>query len=258
MKVDYSYAKHWDAFYNRDDQHIEGRLVAKEWHCCFENLHSFIPYLDKLVQQSPSTSVLDIGCGSSNLSQEMARAYPQLTPLYLIDIAPDLIQQRAEDARQAKLDGNGPTYDLHYLTADCRDMKDQFTDGQFGLVLDKGTLDALHSIEERRAMFREIVRVLRSDGLFLSIAFSDPSRLKFLDAESKSHSIQCHHYIIAKGDPLVGFGAKFLSVLSRKAFTENDYKPDELTVRLIKRLETTGSLYDDQVNGLDDLGEFFC
>jgi hypothetical protein len=57
---------------------------------------------------------------------------------------------------------------------------------------------------------------------------------------------------------LVGFDAKFLSVISREGFAENDYKPDELTTRLMNRLATTGSFYDDQVGGLEDFGQFFC
>jgi hypothetical protein len=47
----------------------------------------------------------------------MARAYPQLRPLCLIDIAPELIQQRQEEAQARK---EGVEERESFMVADCR------------------------------------------------------------------------------------------------------------------------------------------
>jgi ubiquinone/menaquinone biosynthesis C-methylase UbiE len=77
-------------------------------------------------------------------------------------------------------------------------MRGTFEDKKFGLVLDKGTLDALHTIEERRQMLEECQRILKPNGLLVSIAFSDPKRLLFLDQEAKRLHLKVHTHLVRK------------------------------------------------------------
>jgi EEF1A lysine methyltransferase 4 len=54
---------------------------------------------------------------------------------------------------------------MSFMTADVRDMRDQFDDHAFDVVLDKGTLDSLLCAEDDTGnaggMLREVRRVLR-------------------------------------------------------------------------------------------------
>lgn len=114
-----------------------------------------------------------------------------------MDISPDLINQLKQ--------GDGTT---QYILGDCRfvttsksltssrNMRNIFEDHTFGIVIDKGTIDALHSADERRLMLKECFRILKPNGLLISIAFSDPSRLKFLAEECQNLSFLVHTYLV--------------------------------------------------------------
>lgn len=74
---------------------------------------------------------------------------------------------------------------LQWATMDFRDMKD-VNGNTFDLVLDKGSLDALWSdggsqwdpsetvLSDIGASLKEVLRVLRADGRFISITFGQP------------------------------------------------------------------------------------
>lgn len=74
---------------------------------------------------------------------------------------------------------------LQWATMDFRDMN-SLKDGSFDVVLDKGSLDALWSdggsqwdpsetvLADINASLKEILRVLRSGGRFISITFGQP------------------------------------------------------------------------------------
>jgi hypothetical protein len=56
---------------------------------------------------------------------------------------------------------------------------------------------------------------------------------------------------------MLGNDAKFLSILSENGFDSNDYQPNELTLKVMERIKRTGSLYDDNITGIEDLNDFF-
>eukprot|EP01126_Amoeba_proteus_P061172 TRINITY_DN817_c0_g1_i17.p1 TRINITY_DN817_c0_g1~~TRINITY_DN817_c0_g1_i17.p1 ORF type:complete len:195 (+),score=51.69 TRINITY_DN817_c0_g1_i17:324-908(+) len=181
------------------------------------------------------------------MAMQLAKCY-NFKKLCLLDISPDLI---SELKRKQK----GDEKKVEFVLGDCRDMTQIFPNpGTFGLIIDKGTLDALHTIHERQKMMNECIRILNSKGIFISVAFSDPGRLNFLKSEAQRLELENHTYLIAKGDPKHGHGAKFLTILFKKGNTTFDstscsvpYNPDPLTKQILDRIKLTGSLYEEEV-----------
>lgn len=105
-----------------------------------------------------------VGCGNSKLSQDLYDVgCHQITN---IDISPLVIQQMN--------DANKTRPKMTYVHMDATQMR--FSDDQFSVVLDKGTLDALYTddTDETRAIVTkylcEISRVLRTGGRYVCIS----------------------------------------------------------------------------------------
>ncbi len=128
------------AFYNKqtqDDSHLEAIL-------------HFLPV-------QPEMKILDLGTGTGYLAFELARAYPQVEITGL-----DIVEKALESNRKrAKTEG---LVNLHFVSYAGVELP--FKDSSFDLVVTRYALHHFPVIEET---FREISRVLKSDGkLFLS------------------------------------------------------------------------------------------
>lgn len=108
--------------------------------------------------------ILMVGCGNSKLSQDLYDVgCHQITN---IDISPLVIQQMN--------DANTARPHMTYVHMDATQMR--FSDAQFSVVLDKGTLDALctDDTDDTRQLVRrymaEISRVLRTGGRYVCVS----------------------------------------------------------------------------------------
>jgi ubiquinone/menaquinone biosynthesis C-methylase UbiE len=114
-----------------------------------------LPALIVLLRLPRGGRILEIGCGRGIALPVLAR---MLGPSHLtgIDIDPMLLQRAAERAQQ-----RGVKVELQH--ADVRELP--FANGAFDMVIDFGTC---HHISDPGRALREIARVLRHGGLFVS------------------------------------------------------------------------------------------
>merc|ERR1712146_820179 len=80
---------------------------------------------------NPNSNVLNLGCGNSEVARYMFedKAYKNLVS---VDVSETLIAKMKEKYSA-----------MEFHAVDAQDMKQLFKDGQFDVVLDKGTLDAV-------------------------------------------------------------------------------------------------------------------
>jgi len=119
-----------------------------------------------------SAPILEVGCGSSPLSQCMyADGWTNITAC---DISKEAI--RAAIQRWPYAQG-GPKY----VVADARSLTKSFGESQFSIVIDKGTVDAIACSEawdyELELVARQLASVLKAGGTWLCISLTPPSVL---------------------------------------------------------------------------------
>ncbi|CAL1353377.1 unnamed protein product [Linum trigynum] len=124
----------------------------------------------------PNSSVLELGCGNSQLSDEMYR--DGIKDLTCTDLSPVAV-----DRMQRRLLSKGYK-EIKVMQADMLDLP--FGDESFEVVIEKGTMDVLfvnsgdpwnpkpESVNKVRTMLEGVHRVLKPDGIFISIAFGQP------------------------------------------------------------------------------------
>eukprot|EP00192_Tetraselmis_astigmatica_P019907 CAMPEP_0117695978 /NCGR_PEP_ID=MMETSP0804-20121206/28434_1 /TAXON_ID=1074897 /ORGANISM="Tetraselmis astigmatica, Strain CCMP880" /LENGTH=218 /DNA_ID=CAMNT_0005510099 /DNA_START=185 /DNA_END=837 /DNA_ORIENTATION=- len=202
------YSRHWNGVYvNRPDQ------LTREWHCDLDAVRDAIqPYVQQaLTGAKPSDA--EEPRGASPCDSMRAR--------YAAD----------------------PT--VQCCVADCRVLP--VGDYACELLLDKGTLDALHGDVDKMKMMQECKRVLSPGGVMLSISFGAVARLGFLKTACTHLGLQHRNYIIGEGDPLSGHQVWLLTAIAHKFVgIAGEYSPDALTSTVLARVERTGSMYDDE------------
>ena len=154
---DYGSAQYWDSRY-RDSRN------PFDWYFGWDKLAEKIGQFVK-----PSDSALVIGCGNAEMSFDMLKeGFPRIVN---IDISPSVIEQMKEKYAGEKR--------LEWMVMDCADLS-AFRDGEFDLVIDKGTFDAIMCGQGSddiidRAM-KENYRVLKNGGHFIIVTFGSPSQ----------------------------------------------------------------------------------
>ncbi|XP_072130360.1 eEF1A lysine and N-terminal methyltransferase isoform X1 [Mobula birostris] len=153
---EFSSAEYWETFFKKRGG------SAFEWygtyvdHCAV--LHKYI---------KPKEKVLVVGCGNSELSEQMYDVgYQNITNIDISEVVIGHMKERNAARRPA----------MAFMKMDMMQM--DFSDSQFQVVLDKGTLDAVMTDESEgtlrnvERMFAEIGRVLQVGGRFLCISLA--------------------------------------------------------------------------------------
>lgn len=153
---------YWDHRYKDEEEY--------EWFCEFQQLQ---PVLVKHIHQDHS--ILNLGCGNGKLSIEMAQH--GFTNIMNVDYSKIVISKLK--------DSYSDWPQLHWQIGDIREMY-QFESKSYDIILEKGTLDVF-LIEEKdpwnvseqvlhdfALSLTQISRLLKDDGKFISITFSQP------------------------------------------------------------------------------------
>lgn len=112
---------------------------------------------------TPESRILMLGCGNSDLSEKMYLAgYENIVNVDISSHVLDLLRARLQQAMPK----------MSWTQMNVNDLT--FADGEFDVVLDKGTLDAIEANKPlTKAASSEVHRVLRPGGQLLSVTFND-------------------------------------------------------------------------------------
>ncbi|XP_023014100.2 eEF1A lysine and N-terminal methyltransferase homolog [Leptinotarsa decemlineata] len=153
-KEEFSQKDYWDTFFRKRG------AKAFEWYGEYPELSE---YLHKYIKKQDE--VLIIGCGNSSLGRDLFDiGYDKITN---IDISPVVIRQMLSQQEKERVN-------LKYIQMDALNMS--FTNDEFTVVLDKGTLDAIAPNDSEatllkvKSYFDEINRVLRIRGRYICIS----------------------------------------------------------------------------------------
>ncbi|XP_045549578.1 endothelin converting enzyme 2a isoform X1 [Salmo salar] len=218
----YKDVDYWDERYKTEK--------SFEW---FGDFSKFQHLLQRHVMKDDA--ILVLGCGNSSMSSDMYDAgYHSITN---IDYSSVCIHTMS-----ARHDATCPGMTWHQM--DARQLS--FTDASYDVVLEKGTLDAM-LVEEKDPwkvssetaclidqVLREISRVLKPGGRFLSVTFAQPHFRKRLYARHdycwsvRTHSygdgFQYFLYVLTKGEELSPEDAG----LERRLLEETQDPPNEV------------------------------
>ncbi|XP_055766792.1 EEF1A lysine methyltransferase 4 [Salvelinus fontinalis] len=218
----YKDVDYWDERYKTEK--------SFEW---FGDFSKFQHLLQRHVMKDDA--ILVLGCGNSSMSSDMYDAgYHSITN---IDYSSVCI-----DTMSARHDATCPGMTWHQM--DARQLS--FTDASYDVVLEKGTLDAM-LVEEKDPwkvssetaclidqVLREISRVLKPGGRFLSVTFAQPHFRKRLYARhdycwsvrtrSYGDGFQYFLYVLTKGEELSPEDA----ALERRLLEEAQDPPNEV------------------------------
>ncbi|CAA6657719.1 unnamed protein product [Spirodela intermedia] len=124
----------------------------------------------------PFHSVLEVGCGSSRLSEALLEdGVSDITSCDISEVAVEMMRKR--------LQGKG-LKGIKVLVADMLSLP--FDDDCFDIVIEKGTMDVLfvdsgdpwnprlETVDKVKAMLEGVHRVLKPNGTFISISFGQP------------------------------------------------------------------------------------
>eukprot|EP00257_Ricinus_communis_P016406 XP_015574573.1 EEF1A lysine methyltransferase 4 isoform X1 [Ricinus communis] len=154
---------------------------------------------------TPNSSVLELGCGNSQLCEEMYK--DGITDITCIDLSAVAVEKM-----QQRLSAKGYN-EIKVLEADMLDLP--FSDKCFDVVIEKGTMvnrqerltsliqDVLFvnsgdpwnprpaTVKQVKAMLDSVHRVLKPDGIFISISFGQPHfRRPIFDAPEYTWSLE--------------------------------------------------------------------
>uniref|UniRef100_A0A0K2TBZ8 Methyltransferase like 13 [Latimeria chalumnae] n=1 Tax=Lepeophtheirus salmonis TaxID=72036 RepID=A0A0K2TBZ8_LEPSM len=157
---------YWESFFKKRGS------KAFEWYGEYTELcgvfHKYI---------KPTDSILVVGCGNSELSGDLVRT-GGFKSVFSIDTSSHAIKAMSDKYAQF-------SEDLKFIEMDATEMK--FPDEHFGVVVDKGTLDALFVDGEDPAvlstitnMINEIDRTLKNNGRYICISLLQPHILKWI------------------------------------------------------------------------------
>ena len=242
------YAAHWGRVYETDES-----ARTREWHCDFADCRAFIaPYCARAARGDGT--VLDVGCGGSSFGDELRSAFG-LERLVLTDIDPGIVRilRERHAARQSRDDGKGAKTTC--LVADCTSMP-AIADDSVDVVVDKGTLDALHGEEDKLKMMRECARVVKKNaGVVVSVSFASAARAEFLRRVADELRMDLKLAVIGDGDPKFGNLVHFVSVLGfhlKRDVPEFSQPDDELTRTVARRVARARSVIEDEPPSADD------
>ncbi|GAB2291234.1 hypothetical protein Dimus_025490 [Dionaea muscipula] len=151
---------YWDERFSREEHY--------EWFKGYSHFRHLI-----LHHINPNSSVLELGCGNSHLSQEMYR--DGITDITCTDLSPVAVH----NMRNTILSKG-----IKVMVADMLDLP--FGTETFDVVIEKGSMDVLfvdsgdpwnprpEAVSKVMSMLQGVHRVLKPEGIFISISFSQP------------------------------------------------------------------------------------
>lgn len=245
------YASHWGRVYETDES-----ARTREWHCDFADCRAFIaPYCARAARGDGT--VLDVGCGGSSFGDELRSAFG-LERLVLTDIDPGIVRILRERHSVAEHPSSGDANEkkrVECLVADCTSMP-AIADDSVDVVVDKGTLDALHGEEDKLKMMRECARVVKKNaGVVVSVSFASAARAEFLRRVADELRMDLKLAVIGDGDPKFGNLVHFVSVLGfhlKRDVPEFSRPDDELTRTVARRVARARSVIEDEPPSADD------
>ena len=244
------YASHWGRVYETDES-----ARTREWHCDFADCRAFIaPYCARAARGDGT--VLDVGCGGSSFGDELRSAFG-LERLVLTDIDPGIVRILRDRHSVAEHPSSGDANEkkrVECLVADCTSMP-AIKDGSVDVVVDKGTLDALHGDEDKRKTIRECARVVKKNGVIVSVSFASAARPVLLRLIAAELAMDLKLRVIGSGDPKFGHLVHFVAVLGydlKRDVPEFSEPDDELTRTVMNRVANARSVIEDEPPSADD------
>ena len=163
---------YWDQRYEfQDKRQMQAGVKLFDWYAPYDKIY---PVLESVIDTTRRHKILLIGIGKSNMVDHMISK--GFNDMVCIDVSSYIITKMK--TKYAKVGG------IEFLCMDVRDMS-YFRDDTFTLVIDKGCMDSVfcctNFMEESTQMFREVQRILKPQGQFLSVSHASPaSRVPYL------------------------------------------------------------------------------
>ena len=159
----YGSVEYWNERYAKDGD-------CFEW---YNQYSSFKDHIAKYVKKEDK--ILVIGCGDSNLSEDMYRdGYTDITSNDYSSVVINKMKDKCAEKTGMKWD----IMDVHHMT---------YPDASFDAVVDKGTLDAIICGDESTCkpdqVLSEVNRVLKKGGVYICVSFGMPEyRMDYFQA----------------------------------------------------------------------------
>jgi len=112
--------------------------------------------------------VMDAGCGSGSLAVDVKKAFPNIS-LYAVDADPKILTIAEKKSRKKN-------QQIHFREAFLQKLP--FPDNYFDVVYSSLVFHHLNSDIKKEAM-KEILRILKKNGLFLLVDFGKPNSKLF-------------------------------------------------------------------------------
>lgn len=174
-----------------DPHYWDERFSNEEHYEWFKDYSHFRHLIQAHIK--PTSSVLELGCGNSQLCEELYKdGVTEITCIDLSAIAVEKMQKRLA------LKGYK---EIKVLEADMLDLP--FSNEVFDVIIEKGTMDVLfvdsgdpwnpqpETVTKVMAMLEGVHRVLKPNGIFISISFGQPHfRRPLFDAPEFTWSVE--------------------------------------------------------------------
>ena len=153
----YGKPEYWDDRYTKDSDQFD-------WYQRYAGLKDILkPHINT------NHAILNIGCGSSRLSEEMHDdGYQNITN---IDISSVVIKQMTEKYKEKYST-------LKFAVMDAKKL--EFPEGSFDVIIDKGTLDSIlcgdNAAQNAELILSEIHKVLAPLGVYICISYGVPEQ----------------------------------------------------------------------------------
>ncbi|KAL5790857.1 hypothetical protein ACOSQ2_005745 [Xanthoceras sorbifolium] len=158
----------------RDPHYWDERFSSEEHYEWLKDYSHFRHLIQAHVK--PGSSVLELGCGNSRLSEELYK--DGITEITCTDLSAVAVEKMRENFSYKGYK------EIKVLEADMLDLP--FSSECFDVVIEKGTMDVLfvdsgdpwnprpETVTKVMAMLEGVHRVLKPDGIFISISFGQP------------------------------------------------------------------------------------
>ncbi|CAE7452634.1 EEF1AKNMT, partial [Symbiodinium sp. CCMP2456] len=172
--------EYWDDFY--DD-----RRSAYDTLYGYEDLRTLLLSLMPLDSRRGQSKVLHAGCGTSNVTDGLWRdGFRSILNIDFSDVVVKLMADRWSDRAALSTEGDAMLTGVQWQQMDLTDLS-QLASAHFDMVLEKFTFDAIlcqakdDMLDPRgAAALRELHRVLKLDGVLVSVAWGAERRKALL------------------------------------------------------------------------------